>query len=108
MPSQFEKKGIGKKLVKAAEEHLLEVAQHQFACAQKDRQASSESSKLISLIVNMEMGVINQRADLFPWYESQGYAVVGNIYPNDAELTRICLEGADIYCVLLRKNIFSN
>ena len=53
----------------------------------------------------MEMGVINQRKDLFPWYEGQGYKVIGEIRPNDAELLRICLDEVDICCVLMRKVI---
>jgi hypothetical protein len=55
------------------------------------------------LVISMEMGVINQRKDLFPWYEGQGYKLIGEIRPNDAELLRICLDDIDICCILMRK-----
>ena len=51
----------------------------------------------------MEMGVINLRKDLFPWYERQGYNVIEEIRPNDAELNRIVLDEMDVCCVLMRK-----
>lgn len=58
-----------------------------------------------NLVVNMEMGVINQRKDLFPWYEGQGYNIIGEIRPNDEELLRICLDDVDICCILMRKRL---
>ena len=103
VPTRFAKRGIGKGLVQAAEEKLLEVAKQEFDV--RVQQAQVEESKPTSLIVTMEMGVINQRTDLFPWYESQGYVTIGEIHPNDEEVTRICLEGVDICCVLMRKNL---
>lgn len=50
------------------------------------------------------MGVINQREDLFPWYEMQGYKTIGKL-PHDEELARIVKDGVDIYCVLMRKQL---
>lgn len=59
-------KGIGKALVKAAEDKLLEIARCQWDEVVDSKHCDSSSST-ISLKVVMEMGVINQRADLFPW-----------------------------------------
>ncbi len=92
MPSKYANRGIGKLLVKSAEAHLLAV---------KDSMISENPESQIVKIV-MEMGVINQRTDLFPWYERQGYLSVGPL-PHDAELARIVLDGVDVYCVLMRK-----
>lgn len=94
MPSKFEKQGIGKALVKAAEAQLMEIAQTEFQV---------KHTKAVQAC--MEMGVINQRNDLFPWYEAQGYKIVGEIRPNDAELLRICLDDIDICCILMRKTL---
>lgn len=93
VPTRFEKRGIGKALVKAAEAQLQEIAQQELS--------KMETPKI--LVVHMEMGVINQRKDLFPWYEGQGYKVIGEIRPNDTELLRICLDDVDICCILMRK-----
>jgi GNAT superfamily N-acetyltransferase len=92
VPAQFEKRGIGKALVKAAEEQLMEIAKNEHAIRPNS-----------DLAISMEMGVINQRKDLFPWYEGQGYKLIGEIRPNDAELLRICLDDIDICCILMRK-----
>jgi hypothetical protein len=53
----------------------------------------------------MEMGVINVRQDLFPWYESQGYITGTEIHPNDAELTRVIIPGLDVFCILMNKSL---
>jgi ribosomal protein S18 acetylase RimI-like enzyme len=89
--SKFEKRGIGKSLIAAMETHLLDTVRNQ-----------SELKDSVA-IVSMEMGVINLRKDLFPWYEKQGYTVVGEIRPNDAEVSRIILDDLDVCCVLMRK-----
>jgi hypothetical protein len=53
----------------------------------------------------MEMGVINVRTDLFPWYEKQGYQIICDL-PWDEELTRIIAEEyAHVRCVLMRKRL---
>lgn len=98
VPTKFEKRGIGKTLVKSIESQLQDIAQKELAAIQGDTNSPA-------LSVNMEMGVINQRKDLFPWYEGQGYRVIGEIKPNDAELQRICLDEFDICCILMRKQI---
>ena len=87
LPS-FGRRGLGKALVRAAEEHLLHVAS---AC-----KASS---------VAMEMGVINLRKDLFPFYEQQGYVTAGEMRPNNAELARIVLPELDVCCVRMTKEL---
>ncbi len=51
----------------------------------------------------MEMGVINLRTDLFPWYEKQGYKIISEIRPNDAEVTRIIRDDMDVCCILMRR-----
>ena len=53
---------------------------------------------------HMEMGVINLRTDLFPWYEKQGYKILHEI-PNDEEVSRIVLPELNVYCILMRKQI---
>lgn len=98
VPTKFEKRGIGKTLVKAIETQLQEIAHKELAAITNDTRSPT-------LSVNMEMGVINQRKDLFPWYEGQGYKVIGEIKPNDAELLRICLDDFDICCILMRKQL---
>lgn len=100
MPTKFEKRGIGKSLVSIIEAQLTDIAQTAFTAFQETCTDATPR-----LVVNMEMGVINQRRDLFPWYESQGYVVIGEIRPNDAELLRICLDGVDICCILMRKKL---
>jgi len=88
VPPKHAGKGVGAGLVQAAENILLEKA---LALAP-------------SAAVVMEMGVINARKDLFPWYEKQGYSVVGPV-PNTPELLRCVAEGFDIFCVLMQKKI---
>lgn len=89
VPPRFSNRGIGKKLVSAAESHILHLAQAHGSVVTK---------------AVMEMGVINQREDLFPWYQRQGYVTIGPL-PHDAELNRIVLEGMDVYCVLMQKQL---
>ena len=89
-----EKRGIGRGLVAAAESFLLDLAQS------KSMSMSKESS------VAMEMGVINLRADLFPFYEKQGY-VQGERLPHSEELSRIILPERidEVFCMAMRKNL---
>jgi hypothetical protein len=89
VPAQFAKRGLGVALVAAAEEYLVRTLLPQQA-----RHCSS---------ARMEMGVINVRHDLFPWYEKQGYVRVGDM-PHDDELQRILGdEHQQVCCVLMRK-----
>eukprot|EP00600_Ochromonadales_sp_CCMP1393_P004994 CAMPEP_0174954842 /NCGR_PEP_ID=MMETSP0004_2-20121128/652_1 /TAXON_ID=420556 /ORGANISM="Ochromonas sp., Strain CCMP1393" /LENGTH=195 /DNA_ID=CAMNT_0016202707 /DNA_START=31 /DNA_END=615 /DNA_ORIENTATION=+ len=93
VPAKYGKRGIGKTLVKAAESRLRDIATQQWN-AHKNSQDSMDVSDH-KLLVSMEMGVINQRKDLFPWYEGQGYVALHEL-PHDEELARICLDNADI------------
>ncbi len=88
VPTKNEKRGIGKAMVKAAEEKIKALGQ----------QAGSKE-------VSLEMGVINLRTDLFPWYEKQGFFKLYEIRPNDAEIERITLDELkdEVCCVFMRK-----
>ena len=83
----FEKQGVGRGLVRAAEEYLLALD-----CA----------SAATSVVI--EMGVINLRADLFPFYEKQGY-ITGARLPHTDELSRICLPELDVFLVQMAKRL---
>lgn len=87
--------------MQSIESQLREIAQKELDALH----AADYTTTNLTLDVNMEMGVINQRKDLFPWYEGQGYVVIGEIKPNDEELLRICLDECDICCILMRKHI---
>ncbi len=78
-------------MVKAAEDKILSLATQQQA---------------VNNAV-LEMGVINLRTDLFPWYESQGFIKLHELRPNDAEIERITLDSmkATLCCVLMRKDL---
>ena len=80
VPSRYERQGIGKALVQAAEEKVLSKA----------RQLQEKSGKAVS--VRMEMGVVNMRYVLFPWYKSQGYVELGEIHPNDPGFDQLLSE----------------
>ncbi len=67
-------------------------------------EAPKPSPLLLPLRVWMEMGVINQREDLFPWYQTQGYSCVHRL-PRDLELQRIVSDGLDVHCILMRKDL---
>jgi len=71
VPPRCEKKGIGKALVKGAESKVLSIA----------NSVTNNSPK--KLEISLQMGVINLRKDLFPWYENQGFITIGEIRPND-------------------------
>lgn len=77
-------------MVKSFEEYLIETIAPTLG--------TNQCSKIIG-----EMGVINLRKDLFPWYEKMGYEVIGEIRPNDAEVSRIILDDLDVCCILMRK-----
>lgn len=87
VPSRFGKRGIGKALVDAAERRVIGLA----------KQSDTASASL-------QMGVISQREDLFPWYSKQGFVVAGEIR-GDPEIERITLDEFKdtIYLVLMTK-----
>jgi tRNA-dihydrouridine synthase 2 len=83
----YEKRGIGAALVRAVERYVLTGARDHAAPASVPRTA------------DIEMGVINLRADLFVWYGKLGFARGEEMRPNNEELTRICLPELDVCCV---------
>jgi GNAT superfamily N-acetyltransferase len=89
VPPKNEKRGIGKALVKAAENKILAIA----------------NSIGDQVKADLEMGVINQRKDLFPWYENQGFKTYEEIF--DAEVDHIVLDDlrGKVFCVLMRKHL---
>lgn len=97
MPAIYGRQGIGKFLVKCAEEYILAKQ------IEINSKITHENDRIIH--ASMEMGVINVREDLFPWYESQGYIKGIEIHPNDAELTRIITPGMDVFCILMKKTL---
>lgn len=91
VPGRHGKQGIGKGLVQAAERRTLQIA----------REAAAGCRALL------QMGVINLRADLFPWYQGQGFAVIGEVRPNDPELELITLDSmrGELCMVLMQKDL---
>jgi hypothetical protein len=55
----------------------------------------------------LQMGVINLRHDLFPWYEGQGFVKLHEIRPNDPEVELITLDEMKdvVCCVLMQKQL---
>jgi ribosomal protein S18 acetylase RimI-like enzyme len=89
--SKCGRRGIGKALVRAAEEYTIATVL---------KRVQDETS---TCTIFMEMGVINLREDLFPWYESQGYTILEPFLSNNEELTRIVLPGLQVHLILMRK-----
>lgn len=87
--NQYASRGIGKSLVLAAEECLVEEAQRQ-GCPKAG--------------VVMEIGVINLRRELFHWYEALGY-LTGKPLPHSEELRRIILPSLDVFCIGMSKRL---
>ena len=75
---RFEKKGIGRRLVAAAEEHIKQVALALPIPSTTEGAVCGGGTVCEVCEVSMECGVINLRTDLFPWYQAQGYEVVAN------------------------------
>lgn len=95
--SKYQKRGLGKLLVSSAEEYVLELAKSNTEIEGVDIKAVPIRN------VAIQMGVISLRQDLFPWYESQGYATI-EVLPWDAEIQRITREGYEhLHLVLMRK-----
>ena len=63
--------------------------------------------KEAAAMVVLQMGVINLREDLFPWYESQGFRRLHEIRPNDPEVELITLDELkdQVCCVLMEKEL---
>lgn len=107
VPEKFGKRGIGKSLVQAAEQQLIIELGHKENELQEVSSSFDGIPSRVDVNVSMEMGVINLRTDLFPWYQSQGYQIEGEIRPNDTEITRIILDNMDVCCVLMKKVLVS-
>lgn len=89
VPDRYGNRGIGKALVKGAEDFILNMA--------KSRHGR----------VLMEMGVVNLRRVLFPWYESQGYQFVREIRPNADDFASLIVPDLDVCLILMRKELVS-
>ena len=113
VPKKYERTGIGRSIVEHAEFFLLTLAAV-LTVSDDDEIVELSSDELRAKLrekndvtVRIEMGVINKRIDLFPWYEKQGYHVACEMRPNDAELTRIILDhmSDDVCCIKMIKNL---
>jgi GNAT superfamily N-acetyltransferase len=113
VPKKYERRGIGRSIIEHAELFLLAVAAA-LTVSDEDEILELSSNELRTKLlekndvtVQIEMGVINKRTDLFPWYEKQGYRVESEMRPNDAELTRIILDhmADDVCCVKMMKTL---
>lgn len=95
MPPKYERQGIGKALVEAAEERIRSLA----------RDFLSQGHPHVG--AKMEMGVVNLRRVLFPWYKSQGYIEVEEIHPNDPGFDVLISEEYKdkVFLILMRKNL---
>ena len=104
--------GIASALVSAAEEYLLSLADTTYTKTTTTTKSPASPAAVNTDVsggdvsgVRMEMGVINLRPELFPFYEKRGYTVVGDM-PRDEELHRIVREDhAQVCCVLMRKTL---
>jgi ribosomal protein S18 acetylase RimI-like enzyme len=94
VPPRFGRQGIGKALVDETETKIREIAR------------SLEPVPDVETTATLQMGVINQRYDLFPWYQKQGFQITGEIR-GDPEIDLITLEEMkdDIYLVLMSKPV---
>eukprot|EP00981_Chlorochromonas_danica_P014842 scaffold9085_cov180-Ochromonas_danica.AAC.1 len=103
VPSKHGRKGLGRGLVRAAEEKVRTVAHHLYLSLPQPLPLPRQVKLFL------EMGVINLREDLFPWYEAQGFHVIGDIHPNDPEVERITLNEfkEKLWCILMRKELTS-
>jgi GNAT superfamily N-acetyltransferase len=110
VPPKYEKKGVGKHLVQAAESKVISVA-HEIMASQEANcksclgMASSGTKKEVT--ARMEMGVVNLRDPLFHWYENQGYVAIGPIIPNDPGFDMLLSDEykGKTHLILLRKNL---
>jgi GNAT superfamily N-acetyltransferase len=85
--AKFEKRGIGKALVRAAEDFVL-------------RWASQHHPSTVEVF--MEMTVINVRSDLIVWYERQGYQITGETSQLDEKMVA---PGFTVWLELMRKHL---
>ena len=87
--NEFQQRGIGNLLVRAAEDHIISLAKRSNDAIKEAEEKQPTGTNIGAVIT---MGVINLREDLFPWYAKQGFKVVGEI-GHDPEVLRIVKEG---------------
>lgn len=87
------RRGIGRTLVKAAEDHIINLS--------NNINISNSSSSSVTI----DCGVINLREDLFKWYAKLGYTRSGEEIKDDDEVNRISLEGMVVTLVILGKTL---
>ncbi len=104
VPSRWAKRGIGKLLVESAEIFLRQKA-HDLISLNNTGSESSSLSRDVCL--RMEMSVVSVRTDLFPWYESQGYAIVETLVPNPPDFQMLLSEeySGKVSLVIMRKQL---
>lgn len=95
----YSRKGVGKRLVKAAEDTLKTKALEEIKLQALDNQDKLEC--------RMEVGVINARHDLFKWYQGKGYTLLNEKMQTDDNFDNIILPNlkGKIFCVKFVKNI---
>ena len=101
---EYQQKGIGRLLVRAAEDYVISVAR----CYNEESKGAVSSMSLQTTKIGavITMGVINLREDLFPWYTKQGYSVVGEMQ-HDAEILRIVKEGYEHVCLIQMEKVLT-
>ena len=114
------KKGIGKKLVSAAEDHIHQIAKSlslsssssSSSALEKEEKRGGEaeggeatkSRREGSWTTKMECGVINLRKDLLLWYGKMGYEVISE-FRGDPEVNRIVKEGMEVWLVIIARDL---
>jgi GNAT superfamily N-acetyltransferase len=95
--AKHERQGIGKALIRGAESKLLSLA----------REMTDNEAVDIIHPLRMEMGVVNLRTELFPWYEAQNYFKVCEIHPNPPGFDILIADDFKdkVHLVLLRKDL---
>lgn len=94
VPPRFERRGIGQALVRSAENQVIKQAEAL-------EQSLSKHSK-----ADMQMGVVNVREVLFPWYGKQGYVNLGEIHPNPPGFDVLLLDDMkEQVCLVLMEKI---
>lgn len=99
--NEFQQKGIGKSLVRAAEDHIISLAKRSNETIKEAEEKQPSGTKIGAVLT---MGVINLREDLFPWYAKQGFKVVGEI-GRDPEVLRIVKEGYEHVCLIQMEKV---